>query len=39
MEQAREEARGWLATAPATDPILRAASKSWESRFGLIGIG
>jgi ATP-dependent DNA helicase RecG len=39
MEQAREEARGWLASAKATDPILRAASRSWESRFGLIGIG
>jgi ATP-dependent DNA helicase RecG len=39
MEQAREEARAWLAEAKPSDPILRAASRSWESRFGLIGIG
>jgi ATP-dependent DNA helicase RecG len=39
MEQAREEARAWLEQATPTDPILRAASRSWESRFGLIGVG
>jgi hypothetical protein len=39
MEQARDEARAWLAEAKPADPILRAASRSWDSRFGLIGIG
>ena len=39
MEQARDEARRWLADAPASHPILKAASRSWESRFGLIGVG
>ena len=39
MEQARDEARTWLAEAQPADPILRAASRSWETRFGLIGIG
>jgi len=33
------EARAWLTEARPTDPILRTASRSWESRFGLIGIG
>jgi len=39
MEQARDEARGWLADAPTHHPSLEAASRSWESRFGLIGVG
>jgi ATP-dependent DNA helicase RecG len=39
MEQAREEARRWLTHAPPSHPVLAAASKSWESRFGLIGVG
>jgi ATP-dependent DNA helicase RecG len=39
MEQAREEARRWLQDAPSAHPILREAARSWESRFGLIGVG
>jgi ATP-dependent DNA helicase RecG len=39
MEQAREEAQRWLQETPSTHPILRAAARSWESRFGLIGVG
>src|SRR5262249_51865262 len=39
MEQARDEARHWLADAPSTHPIVRAAAVSWEGRFGLIGVG
>jgi ATP-dependent DNA helicase RecG len=39
MEQAREEARRWLHEAPSSHPILRTAARSWESRFGLIGVG
>ncbi len=39
LEQAREEARHWLAHAPSSHPVLTAATRSWESRFGLIGVG
>jgi ATP-dependent DNA helicase RecG len=39
MEQAREEARAWLATAPANHPVLALARDSWTTRFGLIAIG
>jgi ATP-dependent DNA helicase RecG len=39
MEQARDEARAWLAAAPAADATLALVRASWESRFGLVGVG
>jgi ATP-dependent DNA helicase RecG len=39
MEQAREESRAWLSTAPAEHPVLALARDSWTTRFGLIAIG
>jgi ATP-dependent DNA helicase RecG len=39
MEQAREAARAWLATASADHPIVGLARESWTTRFGLIAVG
>jgi ATP-dependent DNA helicase RecG len=39
MEQARDEARRWIATAPSTHPVLALARESWTARFGLIAVG
>jgi len=39
MEQAREAARTWLASAHPGHPVAVLARESWTSRFGLIGVG
>jgi ATP-dependent DNA helicase RecG len=39
MEQAREEAAGWLDTAPADDAVVALVRRGWAERFGLAGVG
>ena len=39
LQQARDEARAWLADAKKDDPILRLAWGSWRDRFGLVDVG
>lgn len=39
MEQARDEARRWLESAPAADRTLQLVRASWATRFGLVGVG
>ena len=39
MEQAREAAGTWLATAPLQDPVVQFVRATWAERFGLVGVG
>jgi ATP-dependent DNA helicase RecG len=39
MEQARDEARRWLASAAPADATLQLVRASWATRFGLVGVG
>ena len=39
MEEAREAARAFVASAPPDDPRLRLVEQDWAERFGLVGVG